>query len=75
MSTTTPQSTLAFERHGTGVPIVDAHQVRRDVVLGHWDQLMRTDADELQAWVEELAGSGFAAHLRAFVEFCDGASA
>jgi hypothetical protein len=75
MSTTTSQSTLAFERHGTGVPIVDAHEVRRDVVLGPWDQLMRTDADELQAWVEELAGSGFAARLRAFVEFCDGASA
>jgi pimeloyl-ACP methyl ester carboxylesterase len=100
---------------------LDGHEVRRDVVLGYWDQLMRTDADQLQAWVEELAGSidapllavfgrrldgaerdyvrrlvprveleewpgaghfvhlaeadGFAARLRAFVEFCDRASA
>ena len=35
---------------------LDAHHVRQDVVLGYWDQLLRTDVDELQAWVEEIAG-------------------
>jgi pimeloyl-ACP methyl ester carboxylesterase len=34
-----------------------AHEVRREVVLGYWDQLMRSDADQLQAWVEEIAGT------------------
>ena len=37
-------------------PALDAHEVRREVVVGYWDQLMRSDADELQAWVEEIAG-------------------
>ena len=32
-----------------------AQDVRQDVVLGYWDQLLRTDVDELQAWVEEIA--------------------
>jgi pimeloyl-ACP methyl ester carboxylesterase len=36
---------------------LDAHEVRRDVVLGYWDQLLRTEADELQRWVEEIAGA------------------
>jgi pimeloyl-ACP methyl ester carboxylesterase len=35
---------------------LDAQAVRQEVVLGYWDQLLRTDADALQAWVEELAG-------------------
>jgi pimeloyl-ACP methyl ester carboxylesterase len=34
---------------------LSAQTVRQDVVLGYWDQLLRTDADALQAWVEELA--------------------
>lgn len=36
---------------------LDAHEVRRDVVLGYWDQLLRTDANELQRWVEEVAAT------------------
>jgi pimeloyl-ACP methyl ester carboxylesterase len=35
---------------------LDSQDVRREVVLGYWDQLLRTDPDELQAWVEEVAG-------------------
>jgi pimeloyl-ACP methyl ester carboxylesterase len=35
---------------------LDAHEVRREVVLGYWDQMLRSDADQLQAWVEEMAG-------------------
>jgi pimeloyl-ACP methyl ester carboxylesterase len=35
---------------------LESHEVRREVVLGYWDQLMRSDADRLQARVEELAG-------------------
>jgi pimeloyl-ACP methyl ester carboxylesterase len=34
---------------------LDAHEVRREVVLGYWDQLLRSDAHELQTWVEEVA--------------------
>ena len=34
---------------------LDAHDVRQDVILGYWDQLLRSDVDELQAWVEEIA--------------------
>jgi pimeloyl-ACP methyl ester carboxylesterase len=34
---------------------LDAHEVRRDVVLGYWDQMLRSDADQLQAWIEEIA--------------------
>jgi pimeloyl-ACP methyl ester carboxylesterase len=35
---------------------LDAHDVCQDVVLGYWDQLLRSDVEELQAWVEEIAG-------------------
>jgi pimeloyl-ACP methyl ester carboxylesterase len=34
---------------------LDAQEVRQDVVLGYWDQLLRSDPGELQAWVEEIA--------------------
>jgi pimeloyl-ACP methyl ester carboxylesterase len=33
----------------------DAHEVRQDVVLGYWDQLLRSNPEELQASVEEVA--------------------
>ena len=33
-----------------------AQEIRQDVVLGYWDQLLRTDGDELQAWIEKIAG-------------------
>ena len=35
---------------------LDAHEVRREVVLGYWDELMRSDAKQLQARVEQIAG-------------------
>jgi pimeloyl-ACP methyl ester carboxylesterase len=35
---------------------LDAQDVRQEVVLGYWDQLLRSDPGELQAWVEGLAG-------------------
>jgi pimeloyl-ACP methyl ester carboxylesterase len=35
---------------------LDAQEVRRDVVLGYWDEMLRTDPEELQARVEEGAG-------------------
>jgi pimeloyl-ACP methyl ester carboxylesterase len=35
---------------------LNAHEVRREVILGYWDQMLRSDADQLQAWVEEIAG-------------------
>ena len=34
---------------------LDAHEVRRQVVLGYWDELMRSDAEQLQAGVEDTA--------------------
>jgi pimeloyl-ACP methyl ester carboxylesterase len=34
---------------------LDAQEIRREVVLGYWDQLLRSDAGELQRWVEETA--------------------
>jgi pimeloyl-ACP methyl ester carboxylesterase len=36
---------------------LDAQEVDREVVLGYWDQLMRSDADELERWVEEIAST------------------
>jgi pimeloyl-ACP methyl ester carboxylesterase len=32
-----------------------AQQVRQEVVLGYWEELLRSDPDELQAWIEEVA--------------------
>lgn len=34
-----------------------AQDVRQETVLGYWDQMLRTDAGELQRWVEEIAGA------------------
>jgi pimeloyl-ACP methyl ester carboxylesterase len=36
---------------------LDGHEVRQDVVPGYWDQLIRSDPDRLQAWIEEIAGA------------------
>ncbi len=30
-------------------------EIVQDVVLGYWDQLLRTEPDELQAWIEQVA--------------------
>jgi pimeloyl-ACP methyl ester carboxylesterase len=45
---------------------LDAQEVRQEVVLGYWDQLLRTDPDALQAWIEELAGKITAPCLAVF---------
>jgi pimeloyl-ACP methyl ester carboxylesterase len=34
---------------------LEAHEVRREVVLGYWDELLRSDAEQLQAGVEQIA--------------------
>jgi pimeloyl-ACP methyl ester carboxylesterase len=31
--------------------------IRQDVVLGYWDQLLRTEPAELQAWIEQVGGA------------------
>jgi pimeloyl-ACP methyl ester carboxylesterase len=35
---------------------LDTHKVSREVVLGYWDELLRSDAEEVQARVTENAG-------------------
>lgn len=30
----------------------EAHRVRREVVLGYWDMLFRSEPAELQAWID-----------------------
>jgi pimeloyl-ACP methyl ester carboxylesterase len=32
-------------------------EIRQDVVVGYWEELMRTDADEVQGWVEKAAAA------------------
>ena len=32
--------------------VLDAHEVKQDVVLGYWDMMLRTDPDELQAVID-----------------------
>jgi pimeloyl-ACP methyl ester carboxylesterase len=32
-----------------------SQEVRQDVVVGYWEQLLRSDPEELQAWIDELA--------------------
>ena len=32
-------------------------EIRHDVVVGYWDQLMRTDVAEVQGWVEQAAAA------------------
>jgi pimeloyl-ACP methyl ester carboxylesterase len=34
---------------------LDAQYVSRDIALGYFEELMRSDPDELQAWIEEVA--------------------
>ena len=36
---------------------LDAQNVNRDVALGYFEELMQSDADELQAWIEQIAGA------------------
>jgi pimeloyl-ACP methyl ester carboxylesterase len=35
--------------------VLDTHQVRQDVVLGYWTQVLTTEPAELQAWIDDKA--------------------
>jgi pimeloyl-ACP methyl ester carboxylesterase len=45
---------------------LEGHEVRSEVVLGYWDELLRADANELQAHVEALAARITAPTLAVF---------
>jgi pimeloyl-ACP methyl ester carboxylesterase len=53
------QQSMGFDR----VPeplrseVLAAQEIRQDLVLGYWDQLMRSEPEQLQAWVEEVAAA------------------
>jgi pimeloyl-ACP methyl ester carboxylesterase len=32
--------------------VLSTHEVNRDVVVGYWETLLRTDPAELQAWID-----------------------
>jgi pimeloyl-ACP methyl ester carboxylesterase len=46
--------------------VLDTHDVRQDVVLGYWDELLRSDPEQLQARVEQVAGRFDAPWLAVF---------
>jgi pimeloyl-ACP methyl ester carboxylesterase/SAM-dependent methyltransferase len=46
--------------------VLAAQEVRPDVVLGYWDEVMRTDLDEMQARIEEIAQRNDAPYLAVF---------
>ena len=35
--------------------VLDTHQVKQEVVLGYWEQVLNTDPAELQAWIDDKA--------------------
>jgi pimeloyl-ACP methyl ester carboxylesterase len=35
--------------------VLETHDVRQNVALGYWDQVMNTDSAELQAWIDTKA--------------------
>jgi pimeloyl-ACP methyl ester carboxylesterase len=37
--------------------VVDTHQVKQDVVIGYWEQLLRRDPAEFQAWIDTQTGN------------------
>ncbi len=45
---------LDFLPEPTRSQVLATHQVKQDVVLGYWDQVLRTDPAELQAWIDAL---------------------
>lgn len=46
--------------------VLATHQVKQDVVLGYWDQVLRTDPAELQAWIDALMSAVTAPCLAVF---------
>jgi pimeloyl-ACP methyl ester carboxylesterase len=53
------QESMGFERIPEPLrsEVLAAQHVRQDVVLGYWDQLMRSEPERLQAWVEQIAAA------------------
>lgn len=51
------ENSLGLDRipEATRTLVLDAHKVQQDVVLGYWDQVLRTDPAELQAWIDDKA--------------------
>jgi len=37
------------------VPQLPRQEIRQDVVLGYWEHLLRSDPEELQAWIDRVA--------------------
>jgi pimeloyl-ACP methyl ester carboxylesterase len=35
--------------------VLDTHEVKQDVILGYWDQVLTTEPAELQAWIDATA--------------------
>jgi pimeloyl-ACP methyl ester carboxylesterase len=46
--------------------VLAVQDVRPDLVLGYWDQIIRSDPDELQAWIEEMMQRTDAPYLAIF---------
>lgn len=46
--------------------VLATHQVRQDVVLGYWDEVLRTDPADLQAWIDAAAAKVTAPCLAVF---------
>jgi pimeloyl-ACP methyl ester carboxylesterase len=51
------ENSLGLDRipEPTRTLVLDTHQVRQDVVLGYWDQVLATEPAELQAWTDDVA--------------------
>jgi len=51
------ETSLGLDRipEPTRTLVLDTHQVRQDVVLGYWTQVLTTEPAELQAWIDDKA--------------------
>ena len=49
------ENSLGLDRipEPTRALVLGSHKVRREVVLGYWDQILNTDPAELQAWIDD----------------------
>jgi pimeloyl-ACP methyl ester carboxylesterase len=50
------ESSLGLERIPEPVRslVLETHVVDQDVVVGYWDMVLRTEPDELQAWIDTI---------------------
>ena len=51
------EASLGLDRipEPTRTLVLGTHKVKQDVVLGYWDQVLKTDPAELQAWIDGKA--------------------